>query len=127
MVKKRGTLVAGIKTDYPPFGYIDEKGNNAGFDIEIAKYIANKLGVGLELRTVTSGNRIPMLQSNTVDLFAGEHHHHPRTLERRRLQRPLHRDRHQVPGEEGQWHQGLPGPRRARPSPTRRARPGVTS
>jgi polar amino acid transport system substrate-binding protein len=69
VVKKRGTLVAGIKTDYPPFGYIDEKGNNAGFDIEIAKYIANKLGVGLELRTVTSGNRIPMLQSNTVDLL----------------------------------------------------------
>ena len=69
VVKKRGTLVAGIKTDYPPFGYIDEKGNNAGFDIEIAKYIANELGVGLELRTVTSGNRIPMLQSNTVDLL----------------------------------------------------------
>jgi polar amino acid transport system substrate-binding protein len=70
IVKKRGTLVAGIKTDYAPFGYIDEKGNNAGFDIEIVKYIAKKLGVGVDLRPVTSGNRIPMLQSGTVDMLA---------------------------------------------------------
>jgi len=70
IVKKRGTLIAGVKTDYAPFGYIDEKGNNAGFDIEIVKYIANKLGVKVELRPVTSGNRIPMLQSGTVDLLA---------------------------------------------------------
>lgn len=69
-VKERGTLIAGIKTDYPPFGYIDEKGNTVGFDIEISKYIAKKLGVQLELRPVTSANRIPMLQSRTVDLLA---------------------------------------------------------
>lgn len=70
VVKKRGTLIAGIKTDYAPFGYIDEKGANVGFDIEIVKYIAKKLGVAVELRPVTSANRIPMLQSATVDLLA---------------------------------------------------------
>lgn len=69
-VKSRGTLVAGVKSDYPPFGYIDEKGKLVGFDIEIVNYIAKKLGVGVDLRPVTSANRIPMLQSNTVDLLA---------------------------------------------------------
>ena len=68
-VKKRGTLVAGVKTDYAPFGYIDDKGVNAGFDVEIVKYLAQKLNVKVELRTVTSGNRIPMLQTGTVDLL----------------------------------------------------------
>jgi polar amino acid transport system substrate-binding protein len=70
VVKKRGTLIAGVKSDFPPFGYIDEKGNQVGFDIEIVQYIAKKLGVAVELRPVTSANRIPMLQSQTVDLLA---------------------------------------------------------
>jgi polar amino acid transport system substrate-binding protein len=70
IVKKRGTLIAGIKTDYPPFGYIDDKGANAGFEVEMVKYIAKDLGVGIELRPVTSANRIPMLQSSAVDLIA---------------------------------------------------------
>ena len=70
VVQKRGTLIAGVKADYPPFGYVDERGNTVGFDIEVASYIAKKLGVGLELRRVTSANRVVMLQSKTVDLLA---------------------------------------------------------
>jgi len=69
-VKKRGKLVAGVKSDYEPFGFVDDKGQLAGFDIDIVKYIAGKLGVGVDLRPVTSANRIPMLQSGVVDLLA---------------------------------------------------------
>jgi len=69
-VKDRGTLVAGVKTDYPPFGAIDESGKTVGFDIDIAKYLADRLGVKLELRPVTSANRIPMLMNGTIDLIA---------------------------------------------------------
>src|SRR4030095_5793909 len=68
--KARGTLVVGVKTDYPPFGYIDEGGKTVGFDIDIVEYIANRLGVKLDLRPVTSANRIPMLMNETVDLIA---------------------------------------------------------
>lgn len=70
VVKQRGKLIAGIKTDYPPYGYIDERGQTVGFDIELAKYIAAKLGVAVELFPVTSQNRIPMLQAKSVDLLA---------------------------------------------------------
>jgi hypothetical protein len=52
VVKRRSTSIAGIKTDYPPFGDIDEKGNNAGLTSRSRKYIAKKLGVGIELRAV---------------------------------------------------------------------------
>ena len=30
-VKKRGKLIAGVKTDFPPFGYVDAGGKNLGF------------------------------------------------------------------------------------------------
>lgn len=69
-VKARGTLVAGVKTDYPPFGYIDENGKTVGFDIDLMEYVAKRLGVKLDLRPVTSANRIPMLMNETVDLVA---------------------------------------------------------
>ncbi|MCC6469939.1 MAG: transporter substrate-binding domain-containing protein [Alphaproteobacteria bacterium] len=67
-VKQRGTLIAGVKSDYPPFGYVDQGGNVVGFDIEMMKYLAKRLGVKLELKPVSSANRIPMLQSKAVDV-----------------------------------------------------------
>lgn len=70
VVKKRGTLIAGVKADYPPFGYTDKDGHLVGFDIEIMNYVAKKLGVKLDLRPVTSANRIPMLTSGTIDVLA---------------------------------------------------------
>ncbi|HET8577611.1 MAG TPA: transporter substrate-binding domain-containing protein [Methylomirabilota bacterium] len=70
VVKKRGTLVAGVKADYPPFGYTDKDGKLVGFDIDIMNYLARKLGVQTDLRPVTSANRIPMLQNGTVDVLA---------------------------------------------------------
>lgn len=69
-VKKRGTLIAGVKADYPPFGYTDKDGKLVGFDIDIMQYLGKKLGVPVDLRPVTSANRIPMLQNGTVDVLA---------------------------------------------------------
>lgn len=69
-VKKRGTVIAGVKADYPPFGYTDKDGQLVGFDIEIVNYMAKKLGVKVDLRPVTSANRIPMLVNGTIDLLA---------------------------------------------------------
>ena len=70
IVKSRGTLIAGVRSDSRPFGFIDSKGELVGFEIEVVKYIANKLGVKIELRPVTSATRIPMLQSGQIDLAA---------------------------------------------------------
>src|SRR5882724_2913700 len=70
VVKKRGTLVAGVKADYPPFGYTDKDGQLVGFDIEVVNYMAKKLGVKVDLRPVTSANRIPMLANGTIDMLA---------------------------------------------------------
>lgn len=42
-VLKRGKVIVGVSSEAPPFGFVDEKGELVGFDIDIAKIIANKM------------------------------------------------------------------------------------
>ena len=71
-IKEAGKIVAGVKADFAPFGYVDENGNNAGYDLEIAKKLA-EYAFGdpnaVKFEIVTSSNRIPFLTSNKVDLL----------------------------------------------------------
>ncbi len=69
-IKSRGTLLAGVKYDTPPFGYVDQNNQVAGFDVDLVKEIAKALGVKVDLIKVTSPTRIPMLVSGNVDLVA---------------------------------------------------------
>jgi polar amino acid transport system substrate-binding protein len=39
-VRQRKRWIVGVKCDAPPFGYIDVRGKNAGFDIELAQWFA---------------------------------------------------------------------------------------
>ncbi len=69
-IKRKGTLVAGVKDSLPPFGYIDEKSREiVGYDIDFVKAIAAKLGVKVELKPVTSASRIAMLTEKNIDMI----------------------------------------------------------
>jgi polar amino acid transport system substrate-binding protein len=71
-VKRRGKLIVGVKTDYPPFGFLDKKGVNKGFDIDIAKALSKELfgnEEAIQFVPVTSGNRIAFLNSRKVDII----------------------------------------------------------
>src|SRR4051812_43070824 len=39
-IKSRNRFIIGVKCDVPPFGYIDVRGKNAGFDVEIGRWFA---------------------------------------------------------------------------------------
>jgi len=70
--RRRGKLLAGVKTDFPPFGFVDRAGAVQGFDVEIAQYLAKALfdeEGRLELVPVTSGGRIPFLYSDWIDII----------------------------------------------------------
>lgn len=72
VIMKRGTVNIGVKTDSYPFGYIDKKGNYAGYDIELAKLIGKKLfgsNGKVKLIPVTSSNRIMKLYSEDIDMI----------------------------------------------------------
>ncbi|QFR34781.1 transporter substrate-binding domain-containing protein [Ancylobacter sp. TS-1] len=57
-----------VPQDFPPFGSVGADMAPKGYDVDVAKLIAEKLGVKLELVPVTSANRIPYLQTSKVDL-----------------------------------------------------------
>ena len=71
-VKRRGKLIVGVKTDYPPLGFLDKKGVNKGFDIDIAKALSKELfgnEEAIQFVPVTSGNRIAFLNSKKIDVI----------------------------------------------------------
>jgi polar amino acid transport system substrate-binding protein len=68
-IKKRGTLIVGVKADYKPFGFRDPSGAIVGFEPDLAKEIADKLGVKLEIEPVVSSNRMQFLQQGKIDLM----------------------------------------------------------
>jgi ABC-type amino acid transport substrate-binding protein len=74
-IKERGKLLAGVKLDTPPFGSLDDKNEPAGFDIDLVRKIAARIGVPVELVKVTSATRIPLLVSGNVDLVAASMTH----------------------------------------------------
>jgi len=68
-IKQRGVIVVGSKADYKPFGFRDPSGAIVGFEPDIAKLVADKLGVKLEIEPVVSSNRMQFLQQGKIDLM----------------------------------------------------------
>ncbi len=48
LIQERGTLLIGTEGTYSPYSYHDETGDLVGYDVEIARLIAEKLGVEAE-------------------------------------------------------------------------------
>ncbi|PWC42615.1 transporter substrate-binding domain-containing protein [Azospirillum sp. TSO22-1] len=67
-ITARGAIRVAVPQDFPPFGSVGPDMTPLGYDIDVAKLIAGKMGVKVELVPVTSANRIPYLQTNKVDL-----------------------------------------------------------
>ncbi len=70
-IKKRGYVRVGVFSDKPPFGYVDKKGKNQGYDIYFAKRIAKDL-LGDESKVkfelVEAASRVEVLVSDKVDI-----------------------------------------------------------
>lgn len=66
----KDTLVVGVKADQPGLGDAYAPGIYGGFEVQIAKYIGNRLGADkVRLRAVTSEDRERMLDDGEVDLI----------------------------------------------------------
>ena len=67
-VKSKGKLLIGTSADYPPFEYIDEEGEFAGFDVEIMKQLGEKLGVEVEIQDMPFDSLIVAVQEGKIDM-----------------------------------------------------------
>ncbi|RJL26527.1 glutamate ABC transporter substrate-binding protein [Bailinhaonella thermotolerans] len=69
--KESKKLVIGIKIDQPGLGLRKPDGSFAGFDVDVAKYVAKELGVpesGVEFKEAQSANREAFIKQGQVDM-----------------------------------------------------------
>ena len=67
-ILQRGALIVGVKDDYPPWGMRDSSGAIVGLEPDLAQALADRLGVALELESVTASNRIGRVNQGRVDV-----------------------------------------------------------
>jgi len=70
-VRARKRWIIGVKCDAPPFGYIDVRGNNQGFDVEVAHWFARyAFGKANRVSFVCAPTpaREPLITTGRVDL-----------------------------------------------------------
>ena len=68
-IKERGKLIVGVKADYKPYGFLDSSGAIIGIEPDLAKDVADKLGVEVEYVPVVSSNRMQFLEQGKIDLM----------------------------------------------------------
>ena len=85
-IQESGVIRVGTTGDYKPFSSFDGK-NYTGYDIDVAKHIADQLGVKLELVKTSWKNLIPDLNADKYDIAMGGI--------TRKMQRQLHAEQTQ--------------------------------
>jgi L-cystine transport system substrate-binding protein len=71
-VKARGTLRIACEGTYPPFNFRNDKGELDGFDVEIAKALAAKLGLKPEFTTTEWSGILAGLQAGKYDVIVNQ-------------------------------------------------------
>ena len=67
-IQQKGKIVMGTDAVWAPFEYIGANGEPTGADVEIAKYIAEQLGVELEILNVSFDSLTTYLVNAEVDI-----------------------------------------------------------
>jgi len=70
-VKARGKLIVGVSDTTPPFSF-KKPGDNTviGYDLDIVHAVAKRLGLTVETVSLSSAERIPLIQQGKIDFAA---------------------------------------------------------
>jgi len=66
-VKAAGTLILGLDSAFPPMGFINDKNEIVGFDIDLAREVTSRMGVELKLQPIDWSSNILELNSGNID------------------------------------------------------------
>jgi polar amino acid transport system substrate-binding protein len=70
-VKSRGKVIVGVSDTTPPFTFKRPgESDHVGYDIDLVRAVAKRLGVAVETVSLSSAERIPMLQQRKLDFVA---------------------------------------------------------
>ena len=67
-ILEAGIVKIGVPESFPPFVSLNEEGEHVGYDVDVAKLIAEDLGVKAEIIPIVSKQRIPFLETDKLDL-----------------------------------------------------------
>ncbi|ROR26406.1 amino acid ABC transporter substrate-binding protein (PAAT family) [Mobilisporobacter senegalensis] len=66
-IKDKGSLVLGLDDAFPPMGFKNDDQEIVGFDIDVAKEVANRIGVELELTPISWDAKEQELATKHID------------------------------------------------------------
>lgn len=78
-ILEKGTFILGLDDSFPPMGFRDENNDIVGFDIDVAKEVAARLGVEFIAQPISWDAKELELASGTIDWHLERHVHHART------------------------------------------------
>jgi polar amino acid transport system substrate-binding protein len=67
-IKKSGVLKAAMPLDFEPYNFLDEKNQQAGFDVEIFRAVGEVLGAKSEIDRLAFASIIPAVSGGRVDV-----------------------------------------------------------
>ena len=62
-----GTLIVGFDQDFPPMGFVGDNGEYTGFDLDLAKEVASRLGLEYKAQPVAWVSKDMELESGNID------------------------------------------------------------
>lgn len=68
-IKRKEIIHVGVKYEHRPMGFINDVGKIDGFEIDLMKFISDRLNVSVKLHQVTSRDRIEMLNNGKIDII----------------------------------------------------------
>lgn len=71
-IEQKGTITVGTEGTYVPFTYHDETGRLTGYDVEVARAVAERLGVTVEFKETAWDAMLAGLKSERFDLVANQ-------------------------------------------------------
>ena len=62
-----GTLIVGFDQDFPPMGFVGDNGEYTGFDLDLAKEVASRLGLEYRAQPIAWDSKDMELESGNID------------------------------------------------------------
>ena len=62
-----GTLIVGFDQDFPPMGFVGDNGEYTGFDLDLAKEVASRLGLEYKAQPIAWDSKDMELESGNID------------------------------------------------------------
>jgi polar amino acid transport system substrate-binding protein len=61
-------ITLGVRTDFPPYAYIDDEGDIVGIDVELARAVCDYIGIGLNVVELNADELVTAVQTGRVDM-----------------------------------------------------------